>query len=141
MVVGLEHDMKVTDVFKYKLSPIPPSLIDEFGHLRKEDKAVLVKCLGVPVKSASAPDVELVDGSRQLYHLVLPVAGIAGALITSFGVWLSCYPQTAQKLVLFDRYYQNQETVKDHKRLRRAGIGSKDFFLTPTIPFHTEKQP
>ena len=95
LVVGQQCDMKVTDVFKYKLSPcIPPSLLDEFEHLRKGDKAVLVKCLGVSVNSASAPD-ELVGGSRLLYHVVWPVAGTAGALFTSFGVWLSCYPQTA----------------------------------------------
>ena len=102
LVVGQQCDMKVTDVFKYKLSPcIPPSLLDEFEHLRKGDKAVLVKCLGVPVNSASVPDIELVDGSRLFYHVVWPVAGTAGAPITSFGVWLSSYPQTAPKLVLF----------------------------------------
>ena len=91
LVVGQQCDMKLTDVFKYKLSPcIPTSLIDEFGYLRKGDKAVLVKYLGVPVNSASAPDVELVDGSKLFYHVVWPHADLNGALITSFGIWLSC---------------------------------------------------
>ena len=36
---------------------------------------MLVKCLGVPVNSAPAPDVVLVDASQLLYHVVWPVAG------------------------------------------------------------------
>ena len=59
----------MTDIFQYELSPVPPSLIDEFGCLRKADKTVLVKCLGVPVNSAPAPDVVLVDASQLLYML------------------------------------------------------------------------
>ena len=47
----------------FELSHVPPSLIDEFGCLRKGVKTVLVKCLGVPANSAHAPDVVLVDAS------------------------------------------------------------------------------
>ncbi len=49
------------------------TLIEEFGCLRKGDKTVFVKYLGVPVSSASAPAVVLVDVSQLLYHVV-PVA-------------------------------------------------------------------
>ena len=84
--------MEVTDIFQYELSPVPPSLINEFGRLRKADKTVLVKCLGVPVNSAPAPDVVLVDVSQLLYHVVWPVAGTAGDVASSFGVRLSRLP-------------------------------------------------
>ena len=131
--------MEVTDIFQYELSAVPPSLIDEFGCLRKAYKTVLVKCLGVPVNSAPAPDVVLVDASQLLYHIVWPVAGIAGDLASSFGVRLSRYAPEPKKLVLFDRYYDDEPTAKDHERVRRAGAGSKEFHLRPNTPLPCRK--
>ena len=90
---------------------------------------MLVKCLGVPVISAPAPDVVLVDASQLLYHVVWLVPETAGNLASSFGLRLSRYPPEAQKLVLFDRYYEYEPTAKDHERMRRAGAGSNDFHL------------
>ena len=63
-----------------------------------------------------------------------PVVGTAGDLASSFGVRLSRYPPEAQTLVLFDRYYDDEPTAKDHERMRRAGAGWKDFHLTPNTP-------
>ena len=48
LVVGQQRDMEVTYIFQYELSPVPPSLTDQFVCLRKGDKTVFVKCLGVP---------------------------------------------------------------------------------------------
>ena len=84
--------MEVTDIFQYELSHVLPSTIDEFGCLRKGDKTALVKRIGVPINSAPAPDVVLVDASQLLYLVVWPVAGTAGDLTSSFGVILSRYP-------------------------------------------------
>ena len=96
LVVGQQRGVEVTDIFQYELSPVPPSLIDEFWCLRYGNKTVLVKCLGVPVNSTPVPDVVLVDGSQLLYHVVWPVAGTAGDLALGFGVRLSRYPLEAQ---------------------------------------------
>ena len=134
LVIGQQRGVEVTDIFKYELSPVPPSLIDEYGCLRKGDKSVLVKSLGVPIKDAPAPDVVLVDGSQLMYHVVWPIAGTTGDLVKNFGVRLGTYPPPAQKLVLFDWYCEHVPSAKDHERMRRAGTGSKDFFLTPTMP-------
>ena len=123
LVVGQQRGVEVIDIFQYELSPVPPSLIDEFGCLRKADKTVLVKCLGVPVNSAPAPDVVLVDASQLLYHVVWPVSGTAGHLASSFVVRLSRYPPEAPKLVLFDRYYDDEPTAKDHERMDEASRG------------------
>ena len=57
---------------------------------------MLVKCLGVPVNSAPAPDVVLVDASQLLYHVVWHVAGTAGDLALSLGVRLSSYRPEAK---------------------------------------------
>ena len=46
LVVGQQRGVEVTYIFQYELSHVHPSLIDEFGCLRKGDNTVLVKCLG-----------------------------------------------------------------------------------------------
>ncbi|CAL8305583.1 unnamed protein product [Arctogadus glacialis] len=38
LVVGQQRGIELKDVFDHELSPVPPSLIDEFGCLRKGDK-------------------------------------------------------------------------------------------------------
>ena len=55
MVVGQQRSMEVGDVFQFELSPVPSAMIDEYGCLRKGDKAVFVKCLGVSVTSPPTP--------------------------------------------------------------------------------------
>ena len=134
LVVSQQRVVEVTDTFQYERSPVPPSLMDEFGCLRKGDKTVLVKCLGVPVNSAPAPDVVLVDASQLLYRVVWPVAGTPGDLALSFGDRLGRYPPEDQKLLLFDCYYEYEPTAKDHEMVKRAGAGSKDFHLMPNTP-------
>ena len=95
---------------------------------------MLVKCLGIPVNGAPAPDIVLDDASQVWYHVVWLVAETTGDLASSFGVRLIRYPPDAQQVVLFDRYYEYEPTTKDHERIRRAGAGSKDFHLTPNTP-------
>ena len=34
-VVSQDRDIYLSDIFKYKLSPVPPSLFDEYGDVRK----------------------------------------------------------------------------------------------------------
>ena len=103
LVVGQQRGVEMTDIFQYEPSHVPPTLIDEFGCLRKGDTTVLVKCLGSPVNSAPAPD--LVDVNQLSYYVVWSVAGTAGDLASSFSVRLSHYPPEAKKRVLFERYY------------------------------------
>ena len=129
LVVSQQRSVDVTDIFQCERSPVPPSLIDEFECLRKGYKTVLVKCLGVRVNSASAPDMVLVDASQLLYHAVWPVAGTAGDLASSFGVRLAVILQNPKKRLLFDSYYEYEPTAKDHGRMRRTGAVSKDFHL------------
>ena len=55
LVVGQQRTIDMADVFKYELSPVPPALTDEYGCLRKGNKAVLVKtfCVAATTPSAS----------------------------------------------------------------------------------------
>ena len=117
LVVGQKRGVDVTDIFQYELCPVglPPFLIEEFGCLRKGDMTVLVRCLGVPVISAPAPDVVLVDVSQLLFHVVWPVAGTAGDLALSFAVRLSRYPSETPKgccLTAIMRTSKRQRTTR-----------------------------
>ena len=60
LVVGQQRGIDLKDVFDHELSPVPPSLIDEYGCLRKGDKSVLVKRLGVPDSNAICPNIVIV---------------------------------------------------------------------------------
>jgi hypothetical protein len=62
LIVGQQRHIDIADVLHYEMSPVPPALIDEYGCLRKGDKAVLIKSLHVKVNTERAPDVVLVDG-------------------------------------------------------------------------------
>ena len=37
LIVSQQRGVQVTNIFQYELSRVPPSLIDEFGCLRKGD--------------------------------------------------------------------------------------------------------
>ena len=133
LVVGQQRSVDIADVFQFELSPVPPALIDQYGCLRKGDKAVLVKSLSVSVTTPCTPDVALVDAGQLLYHVVWPVSVTTGDLAASFGTRLAHYPPVSKKIVLFDRYDQEAPSAKDHERTRRGR--AKEVHLTPnTLP-------
>ena len=87
--MGQQRSIDIADVFQVELSPVPPALIDEYGCLRKGDKAMLLKSISVYVMTPSAPDVVQVDGGQLLYHVVWSVLGTTGDVAASFGIRLT----------------------------------------------------
>ena len=85
LVVGQQRCIDIADAFQFEMSAVPTALIDEYGCLRKCDKAVLVKSLSVSVTTPCAPDVVLDDAGQLLYHVVWPVSGTTGDLAARFG--------------------------------------------------------
>ena len=103
--MGKQRGIELKDVFDHELSPVPPSLINEFGCLRMGDKSVLVKKLGVPDENAPLPIVVLVDASQLLYHIVWPVAGTIRDIASSINARLTNAYTAAgadETLVIFD---------------------------------------
>ena len=131
IVVGQLRGVNHSDVFQFELSPVPPSIIDEFGCLRKGDKSVLVRRLGYPLAHAPDSDVLLVDASQLLYHVVWPVSGTVSDIANSFEKRLNGYP--GETYVIYDRYDETA-SAKDHERQRRAGVGSTEFNLNLNTP-------
>ncbi|KAJ8392658.1 hypothetical protein AAFF_G00073320 [Aldrovandia affinis] len=126
LVVGSKRRMELSALFDYELGPVPASIINEYGCLRKGNKSVIVQCLGILVPNPHPPDVVLVDASQLIYHVVWPTSGTVADLAASVGRWLNRY--ITQTFVIFDRY--EQVSAKDHKRQRRA----KQYQLLLTTP-------
>ena len=75
LIVGQKRDISIADLFNYELAPVPPSLINDYGCLRKSDKSILVRKLGSTIASPSDPDILLIEWNQLLYHVVWPMPG------------------------------------------------------------------
>ena len=83
LTIGQQGQMELAPIFQYELCPVPPSLIDEYGCLRKGTKAPLAHTLCTKIRQALLPDVTIVDVSQLLYHIIWPFRGNASAIIDS----------------------------------------------------------
>jgi hypothetical protein len=126
IMVGQQREMELLPIFGYELCAVPPSIVDEYGCLRKGNKAVLVHKLGVQQNQPQRPDVVIVDAQQLLYHVVWPCGGNVGVLAESLKVRLALCA-APEKILVFDRYAEI--SAKDHERQRRAGVGSTTFNL------------
>ena len=131
VIVGRNRNVDLADVFQHELCSVPPSLIDEYGCIRKGNKAVLVSRLGVTISNPPSPDTLLVDASQLLYHIVWPSSGTVGDLADGMRSRLIKY-NGVETYVIFDRY--DGISAKDRERQRRAGEGSAQYQLTLTSP-------
>lgn len=131
LMIGQRRQMDLQSLFAYELCSVPPSLIDEHGCLRKGNKSVLVKRLGVVDFSPPIADTIIVDVSQLFYHIVWPHGGSPSDLIASITARLNHYPG-AEKVVVFDKY--KDVSAKDHERIRRAGEFVIDYDLSITSP-------
>ena len=130
LTVGQQRQIKLATIFQYELCPIPPSLIDEYGCLRKGSKAPLAHKLCIQAQRPSPPDVTIVDASQLLYHIVWPSRGDASHIVKSIKTRLSSLP--GKKVLVFDKYHN--VSAKDHERMRRAGLGSINYDVTINTP-------
>ena len=124
---GLEFDY----IFEFELSLVPPSLIDEYGLLRKGVKAIIVKMLSVILPTAAEPDHIIVDAGQLLYKVVWPVDGTIEDIASSCAERLSVYSPHSTKQIIFDRY-EDIPSAKDHERERRGT--SKEVMLSLNTP-------
>ena len=103
----------------YELCAVPPSVVDEYGCLRKGNKDPLVETLGVKLQ---LPDVVIVNAQQLMYHVIWSCGGIVESLNARLAM---CGP--AENILVFDRY--DDVSAKDHERQRRTSVGSSNFNL------------
>ena len=88
LLVGQQREMELLPIFGYELCAVPPSLVDEYGCLRKGNKAVLVHRLGVKQCQLQRPDVVIVvPRSLALWRK----GGGVGRVAKSAACIVSCY--------------------------------------------------
>ena len=93
---------------------VPPSIIDEFGILRKV-KAQLMKNLVIVSTEPCNPDYVIGAAGQLLYHIVWPSDGTVSTIATSMGARLQPY-NALPTTVVSDRY--GNVSAKDHERER-----------------------
>ena len=125
LTVSQQRDVDLKELFKFEMCSIPPSLIDEYGCLRKGQKAPIVKHLGRNETSQSLPDTVIVDGQQLVYHVHWPCGGNASVLAASMNSRLDRY--SSKVVLVFDKY--KDSSAKDHERTRRGGADSAKFNL------------
>ena len=135
LIVGQKRDISTADLFNYELAPVPPSLTNDYGCLRKSDKSILIRKLGSTIASPSDPDILLIDGNQLLYLVVWPLYGTVENIASSIKARLGTL--SYKVYVIFDRY--DGVSAKDHERLRRSGDGSRPYHLAINTPLPARK--
>lgn len=130
LMVGSKKHMELSALFDFELGPVPASIVDEYGCLRKGNKSVIAQRLGVLDPNPQPPDVVLVDASQLIYYVVWPSAGTVADLAASMGRRL--HQHITQTYVIFDRY--QQLSAKDHERQKRAAESSTEYHLSLKTP-------
>ena len=103
LTIGQQRQVELGPIFQYELCPGPPSLIDEYGSLRRGSKAPLVHNLCVTTKPTLLPDVTIVDVSQLLYHIAWPDRGDASVIVASINKRLSTL--AGDRVLVFAKYY------------------------------------
>ena len=132
LIVGQSRKTSLVSVFEYELCAVPFSIIDEFGFIRKGNKANIVKKLATISTKPCPPNKVIVDGGQLVYHIVWPCGGTISTVATSMATRLKNYSVIPTKII-FDRY--DNVSAKDHERSRRAGGAvSAEYNHTLTSP-------
>ena len=66
LMVGQQRHLQLAPIFSYQLCAVPPSLVDEFGCLRRGNKAAPMNRLGIKLTRPRSPDIVIVDGQQLL---------------------------------------------------------------------------
>ena len=116
LMVGQQRHLLLAPIFSYQLCAVPPTLADEFGCLRRGNKAALMNRLGIKLSWPRSPDIVIVDGQQLLYHVKWPCGGDPSVLVASLKARLASLP--GECVLVFDRY--DHISPKNHERMRHA---------------------
>jgi len=124
-VISSKRNISLEKVFSYELSPVPASLFDEYGCMRKGDKSVLVQKIAAFTENHST-DVEVVDGNMLLHRIVWPKHGTVKSLAENFK---AAAVKPHEVFIIFDKYIS--DSIKSHERERRCkGLSCPNFKLS-----------
>ena len=108
MMVGQQRHLQLAPIFSYQLCAVPPTLADEFGCLRRGNKAALMNRLGIKLAWPRSPDVVIDDGQQLLYHVTWPCGGDPSVLVASMKARLASLPVCSGVFFFFFFFKKNK---------------------------------
>ena len=121
-VIGQSRDIDLKEVFSFPLGPIPWSLGDEFGMLRKTNKAVIATALEKNieyVESVPQNSATLLDCMAVVQKLKIDQSNTFGDIAQKFSGSILQTGFTSKRIdVVFDVYIEN--SIKNAERERRG---------------------
>ena len=102
------RDIKIEDVIRYELAPVPTSTFDDNGNMRiAKSKSTLKQILQVetPSETPSNADISILDGSAILWVVHWPTDGTVQYYIENFKNVIGKRLQYQYVYIVFDRYY------------------------------------
>ena len=106
LVICEKRNITLESVLCYELSPIPPSLFDAYGLMRKSNKSYLATKLMIHDSSIESPDVQLIDGNELIYHTSWPKTGTVASFLQNFEV-AAKHNSAIPVYVIFDKYEES----------------------------------
>ncbi len=92
------------------MSPVPPTIFNEYGKMRETSKAQLIKKLGVKDTNRADVDVSIIDGNELIYHVVWPESTVS-AFVHNFE--RAVVNNEHDMYVIFDKY--EDDSIKMHE--------------------------
>ena len=130
LILSQKRNITLENLFSYELAPLPPSLFDENGLMRKSNKSKLTKKLEFISEDIPDIDYEIVDGNELLYHIQWPKSGSVSDLKE---ILLRTCTKSFPVYIIFDKY--THMSIKGYERNRRTkGSVYKNFDLRDNTP-------
>jgi len=142
-IIGLQasgRDMKLDEVLKYELAPMPTSMFTNTGEMRlATSKSTLKNKLKVEVmtRSTSKPANVIIDGSAILWVVHWPAQGTVQSFIDNFVAYLTSKLKECNVYLIFDRY--NDYSIKGVTRTARGKQASRRHQLSRSMMLPPQK--
>ncbi|KAK3931380.1 Glucans biosynthesis protein D [Frankliniella fusca] len=123
----LVDSVDLPDCFAYELAPMPTSLFDENGAMRKGTKSSLAQCLesySPCIKAVPENTLYVLDGGALLQRVVWPRPGTYRDVIGQYVRYVEKHYGSSRTTVVFDGYSGTRPSTKDCEHARRQARGT-----------------
>ena len=119
LVINQRRKLSLENRFSYELAPVPASLFDEYGRIRKGDKSPLASLVSVAGPVPANIEVVIIDGGMLHHHVTWPTKGTVRSLCAAFAALNDLSTNHDKVLyVIFDKY--DPHSIKSNEREKRA---------------------
>ena len=115
LVLSQKRDISLKYVFSHELAPLPSSLFDEYGFLRKSKRSNIASKMIVSYTGDEPVNLQIIDGNELLYHISWPKAG---TITNLFDILIDNSKEQFPVHVVFVKY--NDDSIKSYERERRT---------------------